>query len=93
MRDGQQTPFSLAAHSDSRYCYNAVAKSAARRENRFLQKARSANLNVRRFFMPLVFMAAVRGQASAWPGSFCPGFSPRVQSATFTREKVGGGSC
>jgi len=39
-------------------------------------------------------LAAIRGQASAWPVFQCIGFSPRAMAATFFREKDrGGGFC
>lgn len=78
----------------TRYTRPVTVNPVTRRENRILAKAQQRPKSMQALFLRVHgrVMATVRGQTSVWPGSFVPGFSPRVQSATHTREKVSGGS-
>jgi len=76
------------------YRHYVAAKSVTGRGNPFKQKAHSAQDSISGVFLCLRFrfMAAVRGQTSVWPGSFCPGIStPRI-AATQSRGKDRGSS-
>ena len=76
------------------YRHSVAAKSVTGRGNPFKQKAHSAQDSISGVFLCLRFrfMAAVRGQTSVWPGSFCPGIStPRI-AATQSRGKDRGSS-
>ncbi|MGE8052313.1 hypothetical protein ACQKPT_29010 [Pseudomonas monteilii] len=71
-----------------------AANSATGRGNPNKQKAHGAPFRLQALFLcpQSSFMAAVRGQTSVWPGSFCPGIStPRI-AATPSRGKDRGSS-
>ncbi|WP_445011285.1 ash family protein [Vreelandella stevensii] len=73
-----------------RYASSAGAKSSVGRRNPNHQRRKSAPLTAL-FLCPSV-MAAMRGQASAWPGSFGAGIpTPRIV-ATQSRRKDRGDS-
>ncbi|WP_161493039.1 ash family protein [Pseudomonas sp. MF6396] len=76
------------------YRPSVAANSATGRGNPSKQKAHSAPFRLQALFLcpQSCFMAAVRGQTSVWPGSFCPGIStPRI-AATQSRGKDRGSS-
>ena len=84
----------LAMHFRIRYGSPVAANSATGRENPISKRRNSAQTTTVGVFLRLRFsvMAAVCGQASAWPGSFCPGILTPCTAATQSREKDGSGS-
>lgn len=58
------------------------------------KRRNSAQITTAGVFFRLLFcvMAAVCGQASAWPGSFCPGIPTPCTAATQSRRKDRGSS-
>lgn len=84
----------LAKRNTVDYIPVVPAKSATGRGNPFKQKAHRRPIsNVGVFFRPhSSFMAAVYGQTSVWPGSFCPGISTPCIAATQSRGKDRGSS-
>lgn len=64
------------------------------RRNPMSKRRNSAQITTAGVFFRLQFrvMAAVCGQASAWPGSFCPGIPTPCTAATQSRRKDRGGS-
>ena len=77
------------------YLSSVAAKSVTGRENPSKQKAHSAQDSISGVFFCLRFrfMAAVRGQTSVWPGSFCPGIpTPRIAATQSCRKDRGSSS-
>ncbi|MBD8194219.1 ash family protein [Pseudomonas fluorescens] len=90
-----QAPLVVARRKTERYALAVAANSAAGRGNPFENLAhRRPHYDCRRLFFGLQFrvMAAVCGQASAWPGSKFPGISTPCTAATQSRGKDRGSS-
>jgi len=90
----QQPPRLVASHANRRYGSSVAANSAAGRRNPITSRRNSAQITTAGVFFRLRFsvMAAVCGQASAWPGAYCPGIPTPHTAATQSRRKDGGGS-
>ena len=80
---------SLASSNARRYGSLVAANSATGRRNPMSKRRNSAQITSAGVFFRLQFrvMAAVCGQASAWPGSFCPGIPTPRTAATQSRRK------
>ncbi len=85
---------SVATSQRHRYCWHVAANSAAGRRNPNSKRRSSAQITSAGVFFRLQVrvMAAVCGQASAWPGSFCPGIPTPYTAATQSRRKDRGSS-
>lgn len=86
--------FSIAGSRVARYGLPVAANSAAGRRNPMSKRRNSAQITTAGVFfrLQLRVMAAVCGQASAWPGSFCPGIPTPCTAATQSRRKDRGSS-
>lgn len=84
----------LAISSQGGYSSAVTANSVTGRRNPSKQKAHSAPFRLQALFLRphSSFMAAVRGQTSVWPGSFCPGIPTPRMAATQSRRKDRGSS-
>lgn len=93
-RQEQQPPKLVDRHTNWRYGSPVAANSAAGRRNPITSRRNSAQITTAGVFFRLRFsvMAAVCGQASAWPGAYCPGIPTPHTAATQSRRKDGGGS-
>lgn len=91
--DEQSITF-LASSRARRYGLSVAANSATGRRNPRSKRRNSAQITSAGVFFRLQFrvMAAVCGQASAWPGSFCPGIPTPRTAATQSRRKDRGSS-
>ncbi|MBU4630124.1 ash family protein [Pseudomonas sp. BF61] len=90
-----QAVSTVALSKNGRYSLPVAANSATGRGNPFENLAhRRPHYDCRRLFLRLRFrvMAAVCGQASAWPGSKFPGISTPCTAATQSRGKDRGSS-
>lgn len=85
-------PVAKVAHQ--RYGLPVAANSATGRRNPISKRRTSAQITTAGVFFRQQFcvMAAVCGQASAWPGSFCPGIPTPCTAATQSRRKDRGSS-
>ena len=94
-RKNPQASRTVALSKNGRYSLAVAANSATGRGNPFENLAhRRPHYDCRRLFLRLRFrvMAAVCGQASAWPGSKFPGISTPCTAATQSRGKDRGSS-
>lgn len=84
----------VALSKNGRYSSVVAANSATGRRNPRTSRRISAQITTAGvFFRPqLRVMAAVCGQASAWPGAYYPGIPTPRTAATQSRRKDGGGS-
>lgn len=84
----------IASVLDWMYRRSVVTLLATGRRNPMSKRRTSAQITTAGVFFRLQFsvMAAVCGQASAWPGSFCPGIPTPRTAATQSRRKDRGGS-
>lgn len=84
----------IASVLDWMYRQSVVTLLATGRRNPMSKRRTSAQITTAGVFFRLQFsvMAAVCGQASAWPGSFCPGIPTPRTAATQSRRKDRGGS-
>ncbi|NWB41641.1 ash family protein [Pseudomonas sp. E6002] len=84
----------VASSRAHRYGLPVAANSATGRRNPMSKRRNSAQITTAGVFFRLQFcvMAAVCGQASAWPGSFCPGIPTPCTAATQSRRKDRGSS-
>lgn len=84
----------LASSRAHRYGSPVAANSATGRRNPISKRRISAQITSAGVFFRLQFrvMAAVCGQASAWPGPFCPGIPTPRTAATQSRRKDRGSS-
>jgi hypothetical protein len=84
----------VALLKTGRYSLAVAANSATGRRNPRISRRISAQITtVGVFFRPQSsVMAAVCGQASAWPGAYYPGIPTPHTAATQSRRKDGGGS-
>lgn len=91
---GEQSITFLASSRARRYGLSVAANSATGRRNPRSKRRNSAQITSAGVFFRLQFrvMAAVCGQASAWPGSFCPGIPTPRTAATQSRRKDRGSS-
>jgi hypothetical protein len=94
MFDDKRSISSLASSNARRYGSPVAANSATGRRNPISKRRNSAQITSAGVFFRLQFrvMAAVCGQASAWPGSFCPGIPTPRTAATQSRRKDRGSS-
>lgn len=85
---------SIAVASSRRYCASVAANSATGRRNPKISRRNGAQITTAGVFFRLQYsvMAAVCGQASAWPGAYYPGIPTLHTAATQSRRKDGGGS-
>jgi len=76
------------------YSQAVAANSATGRRNPEISRRNSAQITTAGvFFRPqFCVMAAVCGQASAWPGAYSPGIPTPCTVATISRRKDGSGS-
>lgn len=91
----EQQPTKLVdSHTNWRYGSSVAANSASGRRNPITSRRNSAQITTAGVFfrLRLSVMAAVCGQASAWPGAYCPGIPTPHTAATQSRRKDGGGS-
>ena len=84
----------VASSRARRYGLSVTANSVTGRRNPMSKRRNSAQITTAGVFFRLQFcvMAAVCGQASAWPGSFCPGIPTPCTAATQSRRKDRGSS-
>lgn len=84
----------LATSRSPRYRSAVAANSAAGRRNPKTSRRNSAQITTAGVFFRPQFsvMAAVCGQASAWPGAYYPGIPTLHTAATQSRRKDGGSS-
>ncbi|MBD8191905.1 ash family protein [Pseudomonas fluorescens] len=84
----------VASNRGRRYGLPVAANSVTGRRNPRTSRRISAQITTAGvFFRPqLRVMAAVCGQASAWPGAYYPGIPTPCTAATQSRRKDGGGS-
>ena len=89
MFDDERSISFLASINARRYGSLVAANSATGRRNPMSKRRNSAQITSAGVFFRLQFrvMAAVCGQASAWPGSFCPGIPTPRTAATQSRRK------
>ena len=88
------TQLGVASALGRRYRPSVVTLRATGRRNPMSKRRTSAQITTAGVFFRLQFsvMAAVCGQASAWPGSFCPGIPTPRTAATQSRRKDRGSS-
>ena len=93
-RKNPQANHTVALSKNGRYSLPVAANSATGRRNPRTSRRISAQITTAGvFFRPqLRVMAAVCGQASAWPGAYYPGIPTLCTAATQSRRKDGGGS-
>lgn len=87
--------FLVADNRDARYRLpKSTVNPVVGRRNPISKRRNSAQITTVGVFFRLQFrvMAAVCGQASAWPGSFCPGIPTPRTAATQSRRKDCGSS-
>ena len=84
----------VALSKNGRYSLVVAANSATGRRNPIISRRISAQITTAGvFFRPqLRVMAAVCGQASAWPGAYYPGIPTPRTAATQSRRKDGDSS-
>lgn len=84
----------VASKVGQMYCASVAANSATGRRNPEISRRNSAQITTAGVFFRQQFsvMAAVCGQASAWPGAYYPGIPTPCTAATISRRKDGGGS-
>ncbi|GFM68698.1 hypothetical protein PSCICJ_48160 [Pseudomonas cichorii] len=84
----------VASNLDARYCLPVAVNPANGRRNPKTSRRNSAQITTVGVFFRLQFsvMAAVCGQASAWPGAYYPGIPTPHTAATQSRRKDRGSS-
>ncbi len=89
----QRSITEIASNRDARYRLPVAANSATGRRNPIESRRNSAPITIAgAFFTSALFMAAVCGQASAWPDSLIPGIPTLHTAATQSRRKDRGSS-
>lgn len=93
-RKNPQAISTVALSKNERYSLVVAANSATGRRNPRTSRRISAQITTAGvFFRPqLRVMAAVCGQASAWPGAYYPGIPTPCTAVAQSRRKDGGGS-
>jgi len=91
----ERSIFLVAGNRDARYgSPKSTVNPVVGRRNPMSKRRNSAQITTAGVFFRLQssVMAAVCGQASAWPGSFCPGIPTPRTAATQSRRKDRGSS-